>query len=137
MLDSCVSQLNYLIGDWAERGNVDEQSARNMVVQFLENHEALGPMLAEVQRSREAGKDGTGAIGESYRGLWDLLSNFGVVATNEGWQCRRTLLGAICGPNTTFAEAKSFVGGQLSDKAFKAAKDRRQDVDDTGCLHSL
>ncbi|CAM9563467.1 unnamed protein product [Ectocarpus sp. 4 AP-2014] len=74
----------------------------------------------------------------NFRSLWAGLSANEVVATNEGWQFRRALLGAISAPSkTTFKDVREFVGGALSRKAYNQATARRNDTAADQNLHDL
>lgn len=105
---------------------------RKLTRSLLQKHPRFGNLFEANMLNDRKRKNVDGAIVESIRELWAKVSEPDTVATEEGRQIRRSILGAFCGESTTYVDVKDFVGGPLSREAFDGAKKRREDATETG-----
>lgn len=128
-IEEFFNKVDELGKRWAQRTVADDSDTRDMALQFLKKNPQMRALIDdEITDDKKRRRNGEGAIDESFRALWAELSAPEVIATNDGWQLRRALLGSICGPRTTYADAKEFVQGELSREAFYAAQERREEA---------
>ncbi|CAN0357792.1 unnamed protein product [Ectocarpus sp. 6 AP-2014] len=135
-----VNSLQDACAAWTERlnKNFEPVAVEDATVDALLANKDLTAFMEDLASSSRKHKErGNEAIRDSIRALWKRLSSSETVASSEGWQFRRVLLGALCGPNTTYKEVHEFVGGSLSHRAFNEAQIRRDATDTTSILHDL
>lgn len=119
-----------VVEDWASRTHLPVTDVGLTAADLLLKHEVVKEVVQSKIDSERKRKRGDGAIGESLRPIWAYLSRPDILASNFGWQSRRMILGCVCGPSTTYAEAVAFLGGHLSREFFLATKNRRIDAID-------
>lgn len=132
-----LERLDSSIWDWAERTNSPLHNVASMAWSVLQGHDRLARHILGGRVEEKQEQLGGSSIGKSFRDLWGFLSSPQIVSTNQGWQFRRLLLCSICGLDTTYADAKNLVGGQLSRESFEDAQSRRELFSarqDTRCL---
>ncbi|CAM9863005.1 unnamed protein product [Ectocarpus fasciculatus] len=135
-----VEKLQEICDVWTVKlqENFEPVAVDDATVEILLANKQFAAIMEDLaNKSRKRKERGDEAIRDNIRALWKNLSSSATVASSEGWQFRRVLLGALCGPNTTYNEVQEFVGGSLSRGAFKEATARRHETDTTGNLHDL
>lgn len=135
-----VEKLQEICDVWTEKlkRNFEPVAVDDATVEILLANKQFAAIMEDLaNKSRKRKERGDEAIRDNIRALWKNLSSSATVASSEGWQFRRVLLGALCGPNTTYNEVQEFVGGSLSRGAFNEATARRHETDTTGNLHDL
>lgn len=141
IVDDFVDNISDVCAEWSTRlaGSTMTSAVEHEKINLLRSNHKLKALVIELggtcgRKNSGAGED---AIVRNFRALWALLSSSEVVASNEGWQFRRVLLGALCGPDTTFSDVQKFVGGTLSYGAFNEAQERRASTTTAATLHEL
>ncbi|CAM9293195.1 unnamed protein product [Sphacelaria rigidula] len=110
---------------------------RELTTSLLQKHPRFVNLIDSNLANGRKRRNGDSAICDSIRELWAKLSEPDIVASEGGRQIRRSILGAMCGKSTTYADAKEFIEGLLSREAFYGAKRRREDAIENGEPHRM
>lgn len=136
-LEWFLQELEEACQDWAKKTKLPVDVVRNTAsCSLLIKHKGVQKFV-EDNRDADYIKRGDGAISASVRSLWGHVSSPGVVASTLGMETRRTLLGSISGPKTTYRDARAFLGGNLSLRSFHDAKTRNEETMKNGDLSFL
>lgn len=138
LIESFVNGVEEVSEQWRGKlkGTTTEEGVHDAMISIFLKEDRFNGLVEDMADQYD--KEGKAAIMENFRSLWAGLSADQVVATNEGWQFRRALLGAISAPSkTTFKDVREFVGGALSRKAYNQATARRNDTAADQNLHDL
>ena len=110
---------------------------RGLTRSFLQQYPPLVNLIDPNLVDDRERRNGDGVICDSIRELWGRLSESDIVSSEDGRQIRRSVLGAMCGESTTYADVHKFVNGSLSREAFNGAKRRREDAMGSGQVKKM